>query len=135
MKAIAALLPAMLVLSTVPAEALVALPPAGLSVSAVQRYVLPVQAPNTKSRLTTAIEDLRSGSPNMTQYEPMLRVAIQQQKQKIDAYLSAMGKVTDVTFVGAQNGGDVFQVTFENGASAWWIQLAPNGKIAGLYFQ
>jgi hypothetical protein len=97
--------------------------------------IVRIQAPDTKGRLASVIEDLRSGSPNMSQFEPMLRIAIQQQKPKLDAYLASVGKVTDISFVGAQNGGDVYKVTFERGVSAWWIQLAANGNIAGLYFQ
>jgi hypothetical protein len=89
----------------------------------------------SKERLIKVLADLRTASPNFNQFEPMLRVAVQQQKQRTDAYFAAMGTVKDVAFVGAQNGGDVFQVTFEHGVSAWWIQIAPNGNIAGLTFQ
>ena len=120
------------ILSVLVAPAAPAAPTIKLFLSAP---VVRVQAPNTETRLRAVIKDLQSGSPNMNQFEPMLRVAIQQQKAKTTAYFAAMGQVTGTSFVGAQNGGDVYQVTFEHGVSAWWIQLAPNGNIAGLFFQ
>lgn len=89
----------------------------------------------TQPRLEAAIKDLMSGNPDMSKYEPMLKIAIQQQQQKMNAYFAQSGKVTKISFAGAQNGGDVFQVTFEHSVAAWWIQLAPNGNIAGLFFQ
>jgi hypothetical protein len=90
---------------------------------------------NTKARLIRVIHDLQSGSPDMNQFEPMLRIAVQQQKDRTNTYFAYMGQLKDVTFVGSQNGGDVFQVTFEHGVSGWWIQIAPNGNIAGLSYQ
>jgi hypothetical protein len=89
----------------------------------------------TKPKLESALRDLMSGNPDMSKYEPMLRIAIQQQQQKMNSYFAQAGKVTGISYVGAQNAGDVFQVTFEHSVTAWWIQIAPNGNIAGLFFQ
>lgn len=90
---------------------------------------------NTEDRLRRVIIDLKSGSPNMSQFEPMLRVAIQQQQARFTQALAMAGNITKITYVGPQKGGDVYQVTFEHAVSAWWIQIAPNGNIAGLFWQ
>ena len=82
--------------------------------------------------LQTVIQDLRFGSLEMNQFEPLLQVAMQEQKPKIDAMLAGLGKLTDVSFVGPQDGGDVFKTTFEHGVLAWWIHIAADGKVAGL---
>jgi hypothetical protein len=86
-------------------------------------------------RLRQVIADLRTGSPDMKQFEPFLSVAIEQQKLRVQQYLQMAGKLTNLKYVGPQNGGEVYQAQFENAVSAWWIQISPGGKIAGLYFQ
>lgn len=114
----------------------IAFPPAPRSnVDGTSKNVLLIQAPNTEHRLKNLIENLQSDSPDMNQFEPFLKIAIQQNLQKIRTYLTTMGATRDIAFVGSQNGGDVYQVTFEKGVSAWWIIIAPNGKIAAFFFQ
>jgi len=49
--------------------------------------------------------------------------------------LQALGRVTNIEYVGPQNGTQVYKVAFERGNSVWAIALSPNGKILTLYFQ
>lgn len=100
-----------------------------------------VQAPKVQPRLTRVgefirllkvLEQLRFGALDMDQFEPLLQVAMQEQKAKVEAMLAGLGKITAISFVGPQNDGHVYKVTFENGVLAWWISIAASGKIAGL---
>ena len=88
-----------------------------------------------ESRLRQSIEDLQNGRPNLDQMEPMLRVAVEQQQASVVRQLTALGRVTSIEYVGLQNGGRIYKVTFERGVTAWGIALSPNGKTAALYFQ
>lgn len=88
----------------------------------------------TQLRLKSAIEKIQSGSPNYDEMEPMLRAAVQNQFSAVQPKLASMGATQSIEFMGAQNGQDIYNVRFENGALAWGIQLLPNGKIAALFF-
>ena len=91
--------------------------------------------PQVQSRLRQAIEDLSAGRPNLDQMEPMLRVAVEQQQARMSQTLQTLGRVTNIEYVGPQNGTQVYKVAFERGNSVWAIALSPNGKILTLYFQ
>ena len=88
-----------------------------------------------EARLRQSIADLRNGHPNLDQMEPMLRVAVEQQRARMEQSLAALGALRSVEYVGPQNGAHVFKVTFDQGVTVWMIGLSPNGKTALLYFQ
>jgi len=52
---------------------------------------IPVQAPGAEEKLRTAITLLQSGSSDLSMFEPMLRVAVDAQKDKVQAYFAASG--------------------------------------------
>ena len=91
--------------------------------------------PQVETRLKQAIEDIRSGHPNLDQFEPMLRVLVEQQEARMSQALQSLGRVTGVEYVGPQSGTQVYKVTFDRGNSVWSISIAPSGKIQTLYFQ
>jgi hypothetical protein len=55
--------------------------------------IILVQAANAEAKLRSAIDTLRSDSPNMNLFEPMLRITIRQQKEQIKYFLTRMGAV------------------------------------------
>lgn len=93
------------------------------------------QASATEGRLRTAITELQNGSPNYQQMEPMLRIAVRQQLPAVVQRLQSLGSLQSLSYEGEQQGADVYEATFENGSTVWMIKIAPNGKIAVLYFQ
>lgn len=62
-------------------------------------------------RLLKVLEQLRFGALDMDQFEPLLQVAMQEQKAKVEAMLAGLGKITAISFVGPQNDGHVYKVT------------------------
>jgi hypothetical protein len=88
----------------------------------------------TELRLRSAIEKIQAGSPNYEEMEPFLRAAVKNQYSAVVPRLQSMGSIKSITFEGSQNGQDIYNVTFANGALVWGIALTPNGKIAALYF-
>ena len=91
--------------------------------------------PATQSRLSGVIKQLQTGTPDYSQMEPMLAAAVQNQLPMVAARLQQLGALGSLTFVGQQNGADVYNVQFANGGAAWGIALSPAGKIAVLFFQ
>jgi alpha-beta hydrolase superfamily lysophospholipase len=67
--------------------------------------------------------------------EPELGSAVQAQAAGIAGLLKSLGRLQQVEFTGAENGTDVYKVTFDHGATNWLIRIAPTGKIAGLLFK
>ena len=89
----------------------------------------------SEPRLRTAIAYLASGSPDWSDMEPMLHIAVEQQMSMISARLQTLGQLKKLEFVGPQAGSDVYRATFENGVTSWAIQISPTGKLSGLFFQ
>jgi hypothetical protein len=102
-------------------------------------YLIRVQASSstgsTESRLRTTIAQLKSGSPDYDQMQPVLRIAVRQQLTSVESRLKALGDLQSMSFEGQQNGADVYQVNFTNGPTTWLIAVAPDGKLAALWFQ
>jgi hypothetical protein len=87
-----------------------------------------------EQRLRKVIGELQSGQPDLNDMEPLLKITVQQQLPNVTARLKSLGSVTAVQYVGPQNNAEVFQVTFQQGMTAWMIQTAPNGKLSALWF-
>lgn len=90
---------------------------------------------DSEPQLRTSLAAFSSGSPNYEDMEPILKIAVEQQWPMISRRFSALGALRQVEFIGPQNGLDVYKVTFKGGITSWAIQIAPNGKIGGLWFQ
>jgi hypothetical protein len=93
------------------------------------------QASGTEAALKKAIADLQKGTPDYDSMEVVLSTAVKQQIGVVVPRLKQLGALKSVAFQGQQNGADVYDVRFENGATVWMIALSPSGKIAGLLFQ
>ena len=88
-----------------------------------------------RSRLVETIGDIQRGEPKLERMQPMLRVAVEEQKDRMQSYLSSLGSITSVDFVGPQNGAEVYRVRFANGTTIWSIAVAPDGRLSILYVQ
>jgi hypothetical protein len=87
-----------------------------------------------EQRLRKVIGELQAGQPDLNDMEPLLRISVQQQLSNVVSRLQSLGRLTAVQYVGPQNNAEVFQVQFQQGATAWMIQVAPNGKLSVLWF-
>jgi hypothetical protein len=100
------------------------------------QFAVLVEAQATlKDRLIQSIKELQQNNPNYNNMEPTLQIAVKQQLPMIQNRLQMLGNVKSVDYVGNQNGSEVYQVAFDNGVTAWAIQLGPSGKISTLWFQ
>lgn len=115
------------------------------SLVGLDAIVTPILSPNapvtvdtrisTKAKLQETIAQLQRGDPNFSQMEPALQLAVKQQLPLVRARLASLGPLQSLAFSGQQNGADVYDARFAEGSTVWTIQLAPNGKIATLWFQ
>jgi hypothetical protein len=89
----------------------------------------------TEIKLREVIQDLKNGEPNYEQMEPVLRAAVRRQYSMARSLLQQLGELQSVSYQGKEQGIDVYNVTFSNGATVWMISLLPDGKIATLEFR
>ena len=88
-------------------------------------------AAGTEAALRRSIEELRSGNPDYTQMSPQLGDAVRQQLPQMQSLFKTWGAVKSVTFrERGPQGGDIYDVTFENGGAEFRILLSADGKIA-----
>ena len=97
-------------------------------------YSASAQQTTDKDDLSSVIEDLRSGSPELEDMEPPLRIAVRERKTYIDQFFRAMGPVDSITFEETDRGIDIYLVQFRNGLTVWQFARSPRGRIAILYF-
>jgi hypothetical protein len=90
---------------------------------------------DTEARLRGVIDEIKSGKPNYEHMEPMVRISLRRQIQEITSRLQALGDLISISREGEQQNADVYEVKFANGVTAWMIAIAPNGRIATLFFQ
>lgn len=88
----------------------------------------------TQGRLRATIEVLRQGSPNYDEMEPALRIAVRHSLEATRERLEHLGGIERISYEGQQQNADVYEVTFTNGPTIWIIGLAPDGRIATLWF-
>jgi hypothetical protein len=88
--------------------------------------------PLSEAAVRRMIAELQRGEPNYDLLTPAMQDVTRAQLAGLQQLFQPLGAIESVTFVevGPQ-GGDVFDVTFANGAVRWNISLTPDGKTAG----
>ena len=84
--------------------------------------------------LRSVIEDLRSGSPDFDDMEPVVRITVREQSSNITQYLAALGPLQSIQFEETDSGIDIYLVRFSNGRTIWQFARSPRGRIGILYF-
>lgn len=64
-----------------------------------------------------------------------LAARVREQESAITPLIQGLGAVLAVDFMTAQNGADLFAVTFANAATEWVIGFDDSGKVAALLFR
>tara|TARA_R110002124_G_scaffold108267_3_gene260865 strand:+ start:447 stop:890 length:444 start_codon:yes stop_codon:yes gene_type:complete len=64
-----------------------------------------------------------------------LATAISAQSGQVSPLIRSFGQVEAVTFVGKQDGADLFSVLFENAETEWVIGFNDDGKVGALLFR
>jgi dienelactone hydrolase len=86
----------------------------------------------TESVLRRSIAEVASGNPDYSQMTPALAEAIRQQLPQMEAIFKSWGEVKSTTFKNTDaTRGDVYDVTFANGAAEFTVALTPDGMLAG----
>jgi dienelactone hydrolase len=86
----------------------------------------------TESALRRSISELASGNPDYSRMTTALAENIRQALPQMEAIFKAWGDIRSITFKDTDAArGDVYDVTFANGAAEFSIALTPDGKIAG----
>lgn len=99
--------------------------------------VPPVTAPvNARSEevLRTIIAGAQAGTTDYSLMTDDLAAKVREQEAQLTPVIRGFGAVQAVDFVGAQNGADLFVVTFANAATQWVIGFQGD-KVAALLFR
>jgi hypothetical protein len=88
--------------------------------------------PGAEAATRRMLDELARGEPDYTKMGDALATATRQQLANIQTRLANLGALESLTFRSvAQNGGDVFDAKFANGAITWTINLDASGKVTG----
>jgi|SRR5665213_3550834 len=87
----------------------------------------------TESALRRSISELASGNPDYSRMTTTLAENFRQGVPLLEAIFSSWGDIRSITFRDTDAArGDVYDVTFANGAAEISIALTPDGKTAGV---
>lgn len=87
--------------------------------------------PRSEAAIGRYIAGIVSGKPNYDEMTTSLADLTRQQLSQAQSWLTKMGEVKSITFIGVgAQGEDVYNVRHEGGASSWRIGLDANGIIA-----
>jgi beta-lactamase regulating signal transducer with metallopeptidase domain len=90
-------------------------------------------SPGTEAALRRSIAASAGGHVNYEEMEPMLAKVAREQEAGILAQAKMRGELKSLTFKGVGNmGWDSYEAQFANGKINYYIDMAANGKIAGL---
>jgi CubicO group peptidase (beta-lactamase class C family) len=95
-----------------------------------------IQDPRTEVALERSIDELRRGQPNYDLISAGLARGTRLQLAEHKAALEKLGALRSVIFKGVgAGGGEIYEVTFENGSTEWSIALSPDGRLQFLRFE
>jgi hypothetical protein len=88
--------------------------------------------PGTEAALRTMIEGIVKGAPDYSKMGPGLANATRDQLEAMQGRLAVLGAMKSMTFFApGPQGGDVYDIVFENGGVRWSIVLDAEGKATG----
>ncbi|MFZ1747874.1 MAG: hypothetical protein WAU17_18330 [Nitrospirales bacterium] len=87
------------------------------------------QQATSESDLREVIENLKSGAPDYSNMEPMVRVALQEQKTSAEEFLKKLGPIQKIEFKENDSGVDVYIIRFQNGRTIWEFGKSARGRI------
>ena len=98
------------------------------------RFASQTPRPGSEAVLRALVEGIIAGNPPYDRMGPELAQAVRQQQPVMSRMLAGKGAVTAIRFSGVDpNGGDVFAVLQERGASRWQILLDDKGLATGAW--
>lgn len=96
-----------------------------------QKYSSQAQTPGTEAALRRLIDGVVSGVPDYSIMTPALADATRPQLPKLQAFVTGLGAVKSVQFLGVDSAGDdVYDVRQEHGVANWRLTLNSQGLIA-----
>lgn len=93
------------------------------------------EATAEETALRGAIAAMQAGAPNYDDMVPELAQAMRAQEPVVTPMIRGFGALQAIEHQGAVQGAQHYRVTFEHGATEWFIALDEAGKIAGLFFR
>ena len=109
-----------------------------------QRPAIPPPAPSeaqapdiarAEAALRSVITALHGGGLDYTAFTDDLATQLRQREATVTPMVRGYGPVQSVTFVGEQNGADLFSVVFANQRTLWLIGFDDQDRIAALLFR
>ena len=91
--------------------------------------------PRAEEVLREIIAGAQAGAIDYSLMSDDLAARVREQETAIQPLIVGFGPVQAVDFVGAQNGADLFAVTFTNAATQWVIGFNEADKVAALLFR
>jgi hypothetical protein len=92
--------------------------------------------PGGEDILRRVIAEHQRGEPDYDAMIPLLADVVREQLPMIGNELAGRGEPREVSFKGVGPSGiDVYEVSFDESVLEWGLALAPDGRIASLYFR
>jgi hypothetical protein len=93
-----------------------------------------VAAPGTEEAVRRLDASIAAGEPAYELMSPALASATREQLPKLEAFLTGLGPVQEVRFLGVNpQGADIYNIRHANGIARWSIVLGPDGRVEGAF--
>lgn len=89
----------------------------------------------SETTLRAIITGAQSGAIDYGLLTDTLAVRVREQEAQMTPLIQGFGALQSVTFIGSQEGADLFAVRFANAATEWFIGFDDAGKVDGLLFR
>jgi D-alanyl-D-alanine-carboxypeptidase/D-alanyl-D-alanine-endopeptidase len=90
-------------------------------------------APGSEAATRTIVEQMQRKQVDYEQYTPDFAMLARQYASVTDGLIASLGAMQSLTFKGVGPGGaDIYEIKFDGGMIDWRIQMAPDGKVAGV---
>ncbi|MBU3888888.1 DUF3471 domain-containing protein [Methylosinus sporium] len=92
--------------------------------------------PDSEEAIRRTIDEARRGEIDAARMTEPLATLARERAEAVAEELSAKGALGEIRFVGVGvDGWDVYRAQFEKNETEWRIDLAPDGRVRGLFFR
>ncbi|WP_339914345.1 hypothetical protein [uncultured Brevundimonas sp.] len=105
------------------------------AVSAVPAQAAVLPDDRAEPALRAFIDQAASGTIDTTVLSDELAAAVTAQAAQVTPLIQSLGAVQVVTFVGKENGTDLFSILFDKADTEWIIGFNADGRIGALLFR
>lgn len=95
----------------------------------------PTKVAATEAMLKTTVAAMQAGAPNYSDMTPDLAEKVRAQAANLLPVFQQLGALQTITYLGTEDGAELFAVVFANAPTQWIMALNDEGKIAVVLFR